>query len=40
MVAQIDALVHNDAHVPVLPVAAGDMLKLSTAIGELTHFLE
>jgi class 3 adenylate cyclase len=40
MVAQIDALIHDDARATVLPGAPGDLLKLSRAIDELTHLLE
>ena len=40
MVAQVEALIRDDSHVPNLPVAEGDLGKLSRAIGELTNLLE
>jgi class 3 adenylate cyclase len=40
MVAEIEALIRDDRHVPMLPRADGDLGKLSSAIGELTHLLE
>jgi class 3 adenylate cyclase len=40
MVAEIEALIRDDSHVPVLPRAEGHLGKLSRAIGDLTHLLE
>jgi len=40
IVAEIEAVIRDDSHVPVLPAVEGDLGKLSRAIGELTRLLE
>lgn len=40
MVAEIEALIRDESHVPNLPTAEGDLGKLSCAIAELTRLLE
>ena len=40
MVAEIEAVIRDDSHVPDLPPAEGELGKLSLAIVELTHLLE
>jgi len=40
MIAEIEALIRDDAHVAVLPAADGDLGKLSKAIAQLTDLLE